>query len=101
MEFLEFTQERDASVAAEFAEVLAKVTFVMSEKDPALRVMKAVADFYSLHNNLTLDFINGKPKKAVEHLVSVIKPATLKALIESKLEMNESELIKNFLKALI
>jgi hypothetical protein len=37
MEFLEFTQERDASVTAEFvkAEVLAKVTFFMSKKDPA------------------------------------------------------------------
>jgi hypothetical protein len=67
MEFLESTQERDASVTAEFvkAEVLAKVTFAMSEKDPALRVMKAVADYYSLHRNLRLDFINGKPKKAV------------------------------------
>jgi hypothetical protein len=54
MEFLESTQERDASVTAEFvkAEVLAKVTFAMSEKDPALRVMKAVADYYSLHRNL-------------------------------------------------
>jgi hypothetical protein len=34
-----------------------------------------------------LDFINGKPKKAVEHLVSVIMQATLKSLTESKLEM--------------
>jgi hypothetical protein len=76
MEFLESTQERDASVTAEFvkAEVLA------SEKDPALRVMKAVADYYSLHRNLRLDFINCKPKNAVGHLVSVIRPATLKAL---------------------
>jgi hypothetical protein len=43
MEFLESTQERDASVTAELlkAEVLAKETFAMSEKDPALRVMKA------------------------------------------------------------
>jgi hypothetical protein len=100
MEFLESTQERDASVTAEFvkAEVLAKVTFVMSENDPALRVMKAVADYYSLHRNLSLDFINGKPKKAVEHLVSVIKPATLKALVESKLEMDKSEIKKDFLK---
>jgi hypothetical protein len=77
--------------------VLAKVTFAMSEKDPSLRVMKAVSDYYSLHRNLRLDFINGKPKKAVEHLVSVIKPATLKALIESKLEMDKSELKKDFL----
>jgi hypothetical protein len=69
----------------------------MSEKDPALRVMKAVVDYYSLHRNLRLDFINGKPKKAVEHLVSVIRPATLKALIESKLEMDKSELKKHFL----
>jgi hypothetical protein len=98
-EFLEFTQERDASVTAEFvkAEVLAKVTFAMSKKDPALRVMKAVADYYSLHRNLRLDFIHGKPKKAVGHLVSVIRPATLKALIECKLEMEKSELKKDFL----
>jgi hypothetical protein len=99
MEFLESTRERDASVTAEFvkAEVLAKVTFAMSEKYSALRVMKAVADHYSLHRNLRLDFINGKPKMAVEHLVSVIRPATLKALIESKLEMDKPELKKDFL----
>jgi hypothetical protein len=67
MESLESTHECDASVTAEFVktEVLAKVTFAMSERDPALRVMKAVADYYSLHRNLRLDFINGKPKKAV------------------------------------
>jgi hypothetical protein len=99
MEFLESTQERDASVTAELvkAEVLAKVTFAISEKDPALRVMKAVADYYSLHRNLRLDFVNDKPKKAVGHLVSVIRPATLKALIENKLEMVKSELKKDFL----
>jgi hypothetical protein len=62
--------------------VLAKMSFTMSEKDPALRIMKAVADYYSLHRNLRLDFINGKPMKAVDYLVSVIKPATHKALIE-------------------
>jgi anion-transporting ArsA/GET3 family ATPase len=75
IEFLESIQERDASITAEFvkAKVLAKVTFAMSEKDPALRVMKAVADYYSLHRNLRLDFINGNPKRASEHLVSVIK----------------------------
>jgi hypothetical protein len=33
----------------------------------------------------------------VQHLVSVIRPATLKALIESKLEMDKSELKKDFL----
>jgi hypothetical protein len=99
MEYLESTQERSASVTAEYvrAEVLAKVSFTMLEKDPALRVTKAVADCYSLHRNLRLDFINGKPKKAVEHLVSVIKPATFKALIESKLEMDMSEFKKDFL----
>jgi hypothetical protein len=77
--------------------VLAKVTFAMSEKDPALRVTKAVADYYSLHRNLRLDFINGKPKKAFDHLVSAIKPATLKALTESELEMDMSEHKKDFL----
>jgi hypothetical protein len=30
------------------AEVLAKVSLKMSEKDPALRVTKAVADYYSV-----------------------------------------------------
>jgi hypothetical protein len=59
--------------------------------------MKALADYYSLHINLRLDFINGKPKRAVEHLVSVIRQATLKTLIESKLEMDMSELKKDFL----
>jgi hypothetical protein len=99
LEVPQSTQERDASVTAELvkAEVLAKVTFALSEKDPALRVMKAVADYYSLHRNLRLGFINGKPKKSNEHLVSVIRPATLKALIESKLEMDKSELKKDFL----
>jgi hypothetical protein len=44
MEFLESPQERDASVIAEFvkAEVMEKVTFAMSKRDPALRVMEAV-----------------------------------------------------------
>jgi hypothetical protein len=99
MEFLESAQERDASVTAKFvkAEVLAKVTFALSEKDPALRVMKAVADYYSLHRNLRLDFISGKPKKAVDHLVSVMKTATLKALIEIKLEMDKSGFKKDCL----
>jgi hypothetical protein len=62
-----------------------------------LRDIKAIADYYSLHRILRLDFFNGKPKKAVEHLVSLIKPATLKALNKSKLEMGESELKKDFL----
>jgi hypothetical protein len=44
-----------------------------------------------------LDSINGKPKKAVDHLVSMIRPATLKDLIESKVEMDMSELKKDFL----
>jgi hypothetical protein len=44
-----------------------------------------------------LDFISGKPKKAVEHLVSVITPATLKTLIESKLEMDKSDIKKDLL----
>jgi hypothetical protein len=99
MEYLDSTQQRSASVTAEYvkAEVLAKVSFAMSEKDPALRVTKAVAEYYSLHRNLRLDFINGKPKKAVEHLVLKIKPATLKALIESKQETDISELKKDCL----
>jgi hypothetical protein len=36
-------------------------------------------------------------RRPVEHLVSVIKPATLKALIESKQEMDKSELKKDSL----
>jgi hypothetical protein len=52
--------------------------------------MKAVADYYSLHRNLRLNFINGKSKKAVEHLLPVIRPATLKTLIESKLQIDKS-----------
>jgi hypothetical protein len=73
----------------------------MSEKDPALRVTKAVADYYSLHRNPRLNFINGKPKRAVEHLVSVIKLATLKALIESKLEMVLSAHKKDYLEFVV
>jgi hypothetical protein len=67
VEFLESTQERDASVTAEFAkaEVLAKVTFAISEKDPALCDMKAVADYYSLHRNLRLDSTNGSRESGV------------------------------------
>jgi hypothetical protein len=65
IEYLESTQERSASVTADCvkAEVLAEVSFAMSEKDPALRVKRAVADYYSLRRSLRLDFINGKPKK--------------------------------------
>jgi hypothetical protein len=102
MEYLESTQERSASFTVEYVkvEVLAKVSFAMSEKDLALRVKKAVADYYSLLRNLRLDFNNGNPKRSVEHLVSVIKPATLKALIESKREMDVSELKKDFLEFL-
>jgi hypothetical protein len=96
MEFLESTQERDASATTELVKVEVLAKALMSKKDPALRVMKAVTDYYSLHRNLRLDFINGKPKKAVEHLVSVIKPATVKDSIESKLEMDKSELKKGF-----
>jgi hypothetical protein len=71
MEYLESTQERSVSVTVEYveAEVLAEVSFTMSEKESALRVTKGVADYYSLHRNLRLDFISGKPKEAVEHLV--------------------------------
>jgi hypothetical protein len=71
MEYLKSTQDRDASVTSDFdkAKVAAKVSFTMSEKDPALRVTWAVADHFSLHRNLRLDFINDKPNKAVEHLM--------------------------------
>jgi hypothetical protein len=99
MEYLESTQERDASVTAEYVKdrVLENVSFTMSERGPALRVTKAVADYYSLHKNLWLDLINGKPKRAVDQLVSVIKPATLKVLIESNLEMDKSDFKKDIL----
>jgi hypothetical protein len=57
MEYLESTQERPASVTAEHVkvDVLAQVSFTMSEKDPVLLVTKAVADYYSLHMYLRLD----------------------------------------------
>jgi hypothetical protein len=103
IEYLESTQERSASITVEFvkAEVLANKSFKISEKDPALRVTKAVADNFSLHRNLRLDFINGKPKRAVEHLVSASKPATLKALIGSELEMDKSNIKGDFLEFVI
>jgi hypothetical protein len=46
MEFLGSMQERDVSITDELfkTEVLTKVTIAMSEKDTALRFMKAVAD---------------------------------------------------------
>jgi hypothetical protein len=99
MEYLESKHERSTAVTSEYvkAEVLAKVSFTMSARDPALRVTKAVADYYSLHRNMRLDFINGKPKRAVENFVSVVKPATLKALVESKLKVNMSEHKKDLL----
>jgi hypothetical protein len=50
-----------------------------------------------LHRNLRQAFVIGKPKKAVENLVCVINPATLKSRIEIKLEMDKSELKKDFL----
>jgi hypothetical protein len=45
MNYLESTEELDASVTAEYvkAEVIANVSFTMSEKNPALHVTKAVA----------------------------------------------------------
>jgi hypothetical protein len=99
IEYLESRQERDASVTVEFVKsvVLVKVPFTSPGNDPALRVTKTVADYYYFHRNLRLDFINGKRKKTVEHLVLVIKPDTLKALIESKLEMDKLSLMKDFL----
>jgi hypothetical protein len=53
MEYLESMQERSASVTAEYvkAEVLTKVSLEMSEENAALRVIKAVADYYSLRRN--------------------------------------------------
>jgi hypothetical protein len=50
-----------------------------------------------LHRNLRLDFNHGGPQKLVEHLVSVIKPALLTSLIESKLEMDKSNFKKDIL----
>jgi hypothetical protein len=99
MEYIEYTQERTISITAESFKVavLKKVSVTVSEKGPALRVTKAVADYYYLHINLRLDFIDGKPKKTVVHLESVIMQAILKALIERKLEMDKSNLKKDFL----
>jgi hypothetical protein len=59
------------------------------ESDSTFHVTKAVAEYYLLHRNLRLAFNNFRPKKSVEHLVAEIKPATLKALIERKLEMDK------------
>jgi hypothetical protein len=86
MKYLKSTQERSASVTVEYvkAKMLAKVSCTIKEKYPAQRVTQAVADYYSLYRNLRLDFINGRPKsavEAVEHLLSVIRPATLKTRI--------------------
>jgi hypothetical protein len=47
-EFLRSKQGRDASVTADFfkAEVLARVSLAMSEKDPVFRVIKAEEDLF-------------------------------------------------------
>jgi hypothetical protein len=45
------------------SEVLMRVAFAMSEKYPALRAMKAVSDYDSLHRNLKLDLINDKSNR--------------------------------------
>jgi hypothetical protein len=99
MEYLEYMQERNASVTAQFvkAVLLAKVSSIMAEKGPVLYITKEVGDYYSLHRYLGPDFVNCKPKKPVEYLVSVIKPATFKDLIESELGMLKLELKEDFL----
>jgi uncharacterized protein (UPF0305 family) len=63
IEYLKSTQERNASVTAEFvkAEVLTKVLFTKSEDNLALCITKTVADCYSLHSNLKIYFIYGNP----------------------------------------
>jgi hypothetical protein len=57
MIFLESTQERDASAMAEFgkAAMLPKDSFAMSRHNPALLVLKAVVDYFSLHRKRKLD----------------------------------------------
>jgi hypothetical protein len=99
MNIIEFAPQGDLSVTADSikTKVLAQVKFSPSEKYPALRILKAVSDQYSLPRTLKLDYINGRPKKSIEHLVSMIKLATLKALINIKLEMNMSDFKKVFL----
>jgi hypothetical protein len=98
MKILESTQEHDALSQPSSSRLKCWRWFrLISERDPALCFTKAVADYDSLHRNLKLDFNNGKPNNAVEHLVSAIKPATIKALIESKLEMDKSNLKKESL----
>jgi hypothetical protein len=98
MSYLKSTQCKDAALTAEDIknEVRSKVVFHMSEKDPALRVTKAVRDYMTLHRNLKLNLVKGKPKKAVEHIVSAIKPVLLKVLVESDLELDQSDLKKDF-----
>jgi hypothetical protein len=100
MGFWKSMQESGAADAAEFvkAKVLEMVMFAMLENNPALRDMKTFADHYSLHMNLNLYFIKRKPNKADGHLVSGNKPATPKALLESKLGMGKSNLRKDFIK---
>jgi hypothetical protein len=87
MSYLKSTQCKDEALTVEDIknEVRSKVVFHMSEKDPALRVTKAVGDHMTLRRNIKLDLVKGKPKKAVKHIVSVIKPVSLKALVERDL----------------
>jgi hypothetical protein len=80
MGFLESKQERAASARADFVKawMLAKESFAMSEKNPAMRVIEAVAYHFSFHRNLKIHLMNGKLKKISEHMVLMIRPATLR-----------------------
>jgi hypothetical protein len=65
MSYHKSNQCKDAALTAEDIknEVRSKVVFHMSEKDPALRVTKAVGDYMMLHRNLKLDLVKGKPRR--------------------------------------
>jgi hypothetical protein len=46
----------------------------------------------TLHRNLKLYLVKGKPKKAFERIVSAINPVSLMVLVESDLELDQSDL---------
>jgi hypothetical protein len=98
--YLKSTQTKDSTMTVDDRknEVRNKAVFHMAENDPALRVTKEIGEYLTLYRNLKLDLVKNKPKRAVEHIVSVIKPTTLKSIVESDLELDKSDLKKDFFK---
>jgi hypothetical protein len=78
MEYIEYTQERTISITAESFKVavLKKVSVTVSEKGPALRVTKAVADYYYLHIGDPIRYFVTRAKTSKTSQFAVIRRST-------------------------